>query len=154
MASFPHVHARNLEGAAIAVPNELGGDVNCIVVAFHREHQRLVNTWLPHLDAIAVSIPGFCYFEMPTISRRWAPARWFIDGGMTQAIPDRAARERTITVYTNVGPVVAALGLRDTSTIATVLVDRRGSIVWQCTGAYTADAGAALEQAVAASLAS
>ncbi len=152
MTSFPHLQARSLEGQWLTLPDEFAGDLNCVVIAFHRHHQRLVNTWLPHLEAVAAATPGVCFYEMPTISRRWLPARWFIDGGMVQAIADQAARERTVTVYDRVSPIVEALGLDGTATIATVLVDRRGDVLWQCSGVFTHDAGAALDQAIAAGL--
>ena len=154
MASFPNVRARNLEGRELLLPDELEGDLNCVVVAFQQRHQRLVDTWLPHLEAIARGNPGFNYFEMPTISRRWAPVRGFIDGGMARAIADKATRERTITVYANVAPIVTALGLTGADTITTVLVDRRGEIIWQANGAYADDAGVELEAAVRAATAS
>jgi hypothetical protein len=149
MPPFPHVHGRNLEGVGLTLPDQLEGDLNCIVVAFQQWQQRLVDSWLPHLASLAAAHPGFCYYEMPTISRRWAPVRGFIDGGMARAITDRATRERTITVYTDVGAVVTALGLAGTETISTVLVDRRGEVVWQSTGAYADATSESLLAAIA-----
>lgn len=149
MRIFPRVRARSLEGRELDVPDDLDGELRCIVVAFRREHQQLVDTWLAHLDSIATSNPAFRYYEMPTISRRWTPARRFIDGGMAMAIADRAARERTLTVYTNLEPIITALGLAGTDDIAIALVDAHGVVVWQATGAFTTAAGARLSQAVA-----
>jgi hypothetical protein len=149
MRRFPRVEARNLEGRNLVLPDELDGDVSCVVVAFHRQHQRLVDTWLPHLEQLATEHPGFRYYEMPTISARWRPARGFIDGGMATAIADRAARERTVTVYGDVRSVVTALDLPNTDDIAVVVVARDGEIVWQAAGPHDDAALVELRAAVA-----
>lgn len=149
MRRFPRVEARNLEGRNLIVPDELDGDLRCVVVAFHRQHQRLVDTWLPHLDQLATEHPGFRYYEMPTISGRWRPARSFIDGGMATAIADRGARERTVTVYGDVRQVVTALDLPDADDIAVVVVAASGEIIWQATGPYDVATLAELRAVVA-----
>lgn len=153
MSMFPTVQAKNLEGRTFTLPEDLEGELSCVVVAFHRQHQQLVDTWLPRIAELAEQHPELRYYEMPTISRRWATGRAFIDGGMAQAIADREARERTVTVYANVRPIVAALGLANTDTITTVLVDMRGEIVWQATGPMTEESARDLEAAVIAQLA-
>jgi len=68
---------------------------------------------------------------------------------MTVGIADREARARTLTSYTDVGHVQRALGLRDDTTIATVLTGRDGRITWMTTGAFTERAGADLRAALA-----
>lgn len=149
MRTFPTIQGRNLEGRDMLLPDELIGTLRCVVVAFQRQHQQLVDTWLPRLAELADAHPGFAWYEMPTISRRWSIARSFIDGGMAQAIADQGARERTITVYGSVSPIITALGLESAETIATVLVDAAGDIVWQATGPCTPQLAGALEVAVA-----
>ena len=61
-----------------------------------------------------------------------------------------AVRERTLTVYTNVAKVIAALQIRSPETITILLVDRSGQISWRSEGVYAADKGAGLTQALAA----
>jgi hypothetical protein len=76
--------------------------------------------------------------------------RPFIDGGMAMAIPSPAVRERTLTVYTNVANVIAALQIRSPETITILLVDRSGQISWRSEGVYATDKGTGLTQALAA----
>jgi len=59
-------------------------------------------------------------------------------------------RERTLTVYTNVAQRLAALQISSTETITILLVDRSGQISWRSEGAYDADKGAGIAQALAA----
>jgi len=146
---FPEIQARSLEREHYDLPAEFEGRRNVAVVAFRREQQQLVDTWLPFLLALEAEHDDLRVYEIPTISRRWAPARWFIDGGMAVGIADRQACARTLTSYTDVGHVQRALGLRDDTTIATVLTGRDGRITWMTTGAFTERAGADLRAALA-----
>jgi hypothetical protein len=145
---FPKVEARDLEGTRVVVPDDLAGDRNVLLVAFRREHQALVDSWVPWLEARAADDAGLRYYELPTIGIQWSPGRRVIDGGMASAIPDPAVRRRTLTIYTDVRRVTTALALETTRTIAVVLADRAGCVHWQGAGGFaetTADAlGAAL----------
>lgn len=134
--SFPEVEAHGLDGRIYRLPGDLDGDRNVLVVAFRRDQQRLVDQWLPSLLELERRGEGLRVYEVPTISSRWSPLRWFIDGGMSRGIGDPDARARTLTIYTEVGRVVAALGLADTGTIAILLVDRAGRITWRGGGEF------------------
>ncbi len=147
---FPRISARSLEREGYDLPADFDGRRNVAVVAFRREQQAMVDTWLPLLAELEAEHADLRVWEIPTISDRWALGRWFIDGGMATAIADRDARERTLTSYTDVGAVLDALGLPDTSVTATVLTDRSGEIAWMATGPCTEEAGAALRAALAA----
>ncbi len=145
---FPEIQARSLERERYDLPGEFEGRLNVAVVAFRREQQQLVDTWLPFLLALEADHDGLRVYEIPAISQRWTPARWFIDGGMAVGIGDRDACARTLTSYTDVGRVQRALGLRDDATIATVLTGRDGRITWMATGAFTDQAGDQLSAAL------
>jgi hypothetical protein len=133
---FPEIEARSLSGRTYRLPGDLEGDRNVLVVAFKRGQQETVNGWLPALLALEARVPGLRVYEVPTISGAWSPARWLIDGGMTRGIPDPDARARTLTSYTDVTRVLAALGLEGPGTISIVLVERSGRIVWQQCGRF------------------
>jgi len=146
---FPEIPARSLERERYDLPGDFEGRRNVAVVAFRREQQQLVDTWLPHLLAIEAEHADLRVYEIPVISQRWGPARWFIDGGMAVGIADREACARTLTSYTDVGLVRQALLLPDDSTIATVLTGRDGRITWMTTGAFAEPAGEELRAALA-----
>lgn len=145
---FPEVEARGLDGSRYALPDDLDADISILVVAFQRSQQQAVDSWLPSLLAIEERVPGTRVYEVPTISRTWSPLRWMIDGGMTRGISDPAARARTLTAYTDVDRVVAALGLEGTDEITIAVVARDGQIVKQITGDFDEAHLAALEAAL------
>lgn len=152
-ARFPPLQARNLNGRSLQLPAEFGGERNIALIAFRRWHQELVDSWFPCLERLLAKHPELRACELPMIGGVYTLARPFIDGGMAAAIPDPAVRERTLTVYTDVGRARAALGITSTETITLLLVDRQGQIFWRDQGGYSAERAAGLERALGAPIA-
>lgn len=134
---FPRVRARNLEGLDVDLPDAFAGERNVVAVAFRREHQKSVDTWVEWFEARSGSDPGLRFFEVPTIGRMWAPVRRFIDGGMAAAIREPIVLQRTFTIYGDVAEVTGPLDIPDRSTITVLLVDRGGRVLWRTTGGRT-----------------
>ena len=126
--SFPQLAARDLGGREVALPAGLPGERNVVLIAFRRDQQRLVDSWVPWLEQRAVIDPGLRFVELPAIGPQWEPGRPAIDGGMAAAIRDQAMRRRTLTVYTDVRRVTVPLAIDDRSTIWLCLVDRAGRV--------------------------
>ena len=134
--TFPTVEARSLEGRKLTLPADLEGELKLLAVAFHRHHQRDVDSWSEEFAAIEAeyAVPSY---EVPTISGRWGPARRFIDGGMAAAINDAKVRARTLTVYGDTSRMIDGLDLPDRDRIAVVLCDRSGGVNWLGRGPRT-----------------
>ena len=147
---FPPVRARDLEGRDVELPDAFAGERNVVVIAFRRQHQTLVDSWLPWFEEQAETDPGLRFYELPTIGRLWAPVRPFIDGGMAAAIRDPVILQRTFTIYGDVGRVTGPLGIRDRSTITVCALDGSGSVLGQGTGGFTVDLAEELGAALAA----
>jgi hypothetical protein len=148
LGRFPHVEGRNLEGDRFMLPGDFGGAINVVLVAFKREQQHDVDTWMPLLKRIAEGNPDLRVYELPTLGRRYRLMRSFIDGGMRAGIPDRAVRAATVTLYIDKAPFRRALGLRDEDRIYVLIVDREGRVHWRTEGAFDAKAGVDLESTV------
>ena len=130
MAYFPKIEAQNLNKEPITLPDDLRGNPALVLVAFKQRQQSNINTWLGMIPTIEEGIPGVRVIETPTISSlKWGWMSGFIDGGMRSGIPDQAARERTITLYINVGAFRKALGLGTTDLIYAVLLDAEGEVI-------------------------
>ena len=99
---FPRLDARDLEGRQRSLPDDFEGSSNLVVVAFRREQQAMVDSWIAWFEGIAAANPELRCYEIPVLATRWSPARGFIDGGMARAVREREARRRTLTVYTDV----------------------------------------------------
>ena len=145
---LPAVEARALDGTEYRLPSDLGGERNLIAVAFERNHQDDVDSWLGDFAALEDEHTGVMTYEMPTISRRFGPVRGVLDGKMAAAIPDPKTRARTITAYTDVKRVRDSLGLADTNQIAVIVCDRDGVISWLALGERSDEAAADLRAAL------
>jgi hypothetical protein len=146
---FPEIPARNLEGAGVDLPGGFVGDRNLVAIAFQRNHQGLVDSWVPWFEAQAAVDPGLRFYELPTIGRIWAPVRNFIDGGMAAAIREPAILQRTLTIYGDVNRLTKPLGIEDRSTIALLLVDGSGHVLWRGCGGFAAPLAHDLEAVLA-----
>ncbi|MFN8027020.1 MAG: hypothetical protein U0W40_11895 [Acidimicrobiia bacterium] len=147
--TFPPLRARDLEGLDVQLPDAFTGARNIVVVAFQRDHQDLVDSWVPWFEEQATTDPDLRFYELPTIGRIWAPVRRFIDGGMAAAIRDPVVLQRTFTIYGDVSLVTGPLGIEDRSTITVLALDRQGSVlgrgVGRCTTTLATELGAALD---------
>lgn len=145
---FPHLEGRDLQRRAVTLPDAFDGERNVVIVAFRREHQALVDSWVPWLEARAGLDPGLRFYEVPAIGTQWSPARAFIDGGMATAIGDPVVLRRTITVYTDVRRVTDGLGIDRTDTVWLFLVDATGAVRWRGRGAFETDTAEELAAAI------
>lgn len=145
---LPEIDVRSLEGERLTLPHDLEGERNLLAVAFRREQQADVDTWVPEFISLEQGDPKLVAYEIPVISRRWGPFRPMIDGGMTAAIPDPKTRAHTLTTYTDVGRVTRALEVEDTDQIVVALVDREGQIEWLHLGERTDQAVDSLRSAL------
>jgi hypothetical protein len=143
-AHFPSVQASNLEKRNFNLPADFEGERNLLLVAFEREQQKDVDTWLREMKRFEELDPGFHYYELPTIQSPGAFMRWFIDTGMRRGIPDRKARERTITLYLEKKPFLDALLITDQKKIYAFLVDREGNVLWRSEGVFDEAKGTSL----------
>ena len=145
---FPEIAGRTLQGEDVTLPHAFAGARNVVIVAFEQRHQAAVDSWVPWLEAQAGDHPGLRFYELPTIARRWAPFRPFIDGGMARAIQVPEILERTITVYGDRRAVTGPLGIDDLSEISVFLVDADGTVRWRGTGSFDPDVAEELVAAI------
>ena len=146
--AFPKLTASTLAGTPLRLPQDFVGDRNLLFIAFQREQQQNVDTWLREMKRFA-GFPGFKYYELPTIDRLNPLARWFIDRGMRRGIPDREARSRTVTLYLDKPSFRKALNLPDESRIYAVLIDRTGRVIWRAEGDFDEAKASSLQKALA-----
>ena len=133
-------------------PRDFQGDLNLLFVPFLQEQQTVVNTWLPFAEEVESSTPGLVYYELPTIQSMPMVSRTFINEGMRAGIPDPKARQRTITLYIDLDKFMAATEIDGRNDVHTMLVNRRGDILWRTTGVYDAEKGEAVQRAVEANM--
>lgn len=143
MMLFPAFDVRSLQGVDKRLPGDLPAERTLLLLAFHQWHQRQVDAWIARaedagyatdLTAQTGAIPRFAVIEVPCISRRWGPARRFIDGGMTAGIRIPVVLARTWTAYTDVGRVQRALGIANSDQIWAGVIAHGGEVLTHAYG--------------------
>jgi hypothetical protein len=136
---FPQVSGYNLMREEFNFPEDFLGDYNLVIIPFQQIQQRDVNTWLPAAQELERTIPGFIYYELPTIYQLPTLSRTFINEGMRAGIPDQTARERTITFYLDKEVFKKALDITTEDKIQIFLVDKQGTILWREEGLFSSE---------------
>jgi hypothetical protein len=149
-ARFPQLKASNLESREFNLPQDFAGERNLVLIAFQREQQAQLDTWLKEMKRFQEVDPGFQYYELPTIEKMNSFMRWFIDSGMRRGIPDKNARARTITLYIDKKPFLESLQLPSEKTVYALLVDRSGTVLWRAEGTFDEAKGENLRKALQA----
>jgi len=147
--AFPQVEGANLERRPFVLPRDIERELAIVLVAFQREQQAAVDTWLPVARAIAERNPRVCVYELPVIRRMNWLSRFMLDSAMRRGIPDLYARQHTITLYLDKQEFRSAVGIESEDQIEVMLVDRTGRVLWRRAGLCDAEGQAALERAVA-----
>ncbi len=148
LGRFPLVESSNLEGERFALPAGFKGELNVVFVAFKREQQSDVDSWMPFLKSVAATRADLSTYEIPVLGRGYRLMRPFIDGGMRRGIPDATVRAATITLYIDKTPFREALRLPDEDRIYVLLVDKQGGVHWRTDGRFTDRAGAELARRI------
>ena len=146
--TFPKISSSNLEGQKFELPQDFKGKLNIVIIAFQREQQDLVDEWLPFLDDLARRNPDIAFYELPTLNISYILVRRVIDEGMRAGIPDKNARERTITLYLNKKIFRKELDIPDEKTIYVLLINKKGKVIWRTQGSFTIEKSIDLENAV------
>jgi hypothetical protein len=145
---FPQVAAVDLAKRPVTLPRDFLGQRNLVLIAFQRQQQKDVDTWLKHLKQFEDADPALRCYELPVIARVNPVARWFIENGMRGGISSQQQREHTITLYLDKGPFRAALGIADENQIHVLLLDRDGSILWRAEGIFDEKKAISLKEAL------
>ena len=150
---FPALESETLEKQVVQLPQDFRGERNLLLIAFEREQQKDIDTWLTQMKRYEDIDKEFRYYEIPTIEKMNRFMRWFINTGMRRGIPEKKARERTITLYIDKEPFKKSIKITDEKKIYAVVVNRSGTVLWRATGPYDEVAGKSLQAFLETSLA-
>jgi hypothetical protein len=129
---FPNVTADSLAGTKESIPETCRGKVTLITVAFLRESQGQLDSWLNPFYEKFGKRDGFMFYEIPMISSGYKFMKFIIDGGMRGGIP-QFKHKNVVTMYGDVEKYLTALHLDPRYGYA-FLLDRDGVIRFQAQG--------------------
>jgi hypothetical protein len=132
---FPNVTADSLAGTKESIPESCRGKVKLVAVAFLRESQSQLDSWLNPFYEKFGKRDGFMFYEIPMISSGYKFMKFVIDGGMRGGIPS-FKHKHVVTMYGDVEKYLTALHLDPRYGYA-FLLDREGIIAFQAQGSAT-----------------
>jgi ATP10 protein len=145
---FPNVRGKNLLKRELNLPQDFNGDLNLVFIAFKRNQQPAIDTWIPEVKKLLSKFPKTRYYEVPTIKKFPGFVQSFINGGMRRGIPDQDSREATVTLYLDKKNFLGTLGITDEKKIYVVLVDRKGKIFGKWEDKFSAEKLAEIEKEI------
>jgi hypothetical protein len=141
---FPTISTEALDRSKVVLPDSASGSVTFVYLAFRRQDQGQISTWLEPLEREFGGRPGFRFYEIPMMgtSIRGA-ARGFINSAMATVIP-RDKRRWFAPYYGDFRPIATELGITDRTRIHLFLLDQAGLVRFRFSGPATAVSLAAL----------
>ena len=134
---FPAVRAKTLAGQETTVPDDAAGKVVLVCVAFLRESQSQLDSWLNPFYEKFGSREDIMFYEVPMISGGYKFMKMIIDGGMRGGLPE-FKHKHVVTMYGDVESYQKALEIDPRNGYA-FLLDRGGIIRWQDQGFSNAE---------------
>lgn len=133
---FPTLSAKTLAGTEITYPDDIKGKVSLILIAFERNTQRVLDSWINPFQKEFQTESGVQFFEIPMLKRRWIIMSPIIDGGMRSGIPEEKHGNVT-TFYGDIDKYCEKLLIEDKSDGYVFLLDKTGRIQWYNRGLAT-----------------
>ena len=127
---FPIIRARTLSKKQVVFPDNTEGFITLILIAFRRQAQAMIDSWLEPYEKEFREIQDFTFYEIPMIGGMWA--RMFssaIDGGMRSGIPSQK-HGNVATYYGSIEKYRQILAMDDINLGYVFLLDKNGIIRW------------------------
>ncbi len=134
---IPEVEGVKLNRQRCKLPQGLEGDLNVLIVCFSCDQQNLVDEWIAKVAAKERPSEELRCYEAILIDPTPAFIQSTITNGMRDGITDEAARDRTITFFTNKKRFLGTLGLKGEKVVHVLLVNDKGIVKWKCSGSPT-----------------
>lgn len=147
-ARFPAVTGEAVDGTPFAA-GDLAGLRTIAFAGFGIEHRAEVESWVPFLDPLLRSRPDLRGRLFAVLRPKPKVVRAMLLAALRKAVRAREQRASTIVLFTDVDAFCAALGIADHTHLAVFLLDEGGRVVWRGSGAYSAELGASLTDALA-----
>jgi len=134
-AVFPQVSAADLDGKAYDLPRDFTYRYNILVFGFAHEQKEMVKAWLLPLNKVKAMHSDITIYRIPVIDPSNFALRTVIRNGMRSKAEDEA-RKQTLTLFVDRQSFADSLGIKGIDTVAVVVTDREGHLIWQQSGEF------------------
>jgi hypothetical protein len=127
---FPEIPAETLSRKKVIFPHHTRGKFAFLLIAFRRQTQGEVDSWLNPFVHDFAGNKEITFFEIPMISGNWKWMSGWIDSGMRSGVPDEK-HDHVATYYGPLRKYFDYLDIRDPRTVYVFLLDKEGRIIWR-----------------------
>lgn len=145
---FPEVSGKNLKRKKLTFPAGFPARYTVVLMAFYRQQQADIDTWMPFASQIEKEYEDLAYVEFPVVYKMGPLGQFMLNEGMRAGIPDPKARERTITLYVDKANFLGQMGISSQEEIQVLLVETGGNILFRQSGRFTPEKGQSLVDAL------
>jgi hypothetical protein len=132
--TLPEINAEDLNGKPYSLPQGLPAQKTLLLIAYKREQQEDINTWISGLNLKTASTP---WLELPVLEDYGSWFKWFVDNGMRKGIKSEFDRAKVVTVYTSKESFNNSMGINTEESIHAAVVDRNGNVITLESGRFT-----------------
>ncbi|MFP4620693.1 MAG: hypothetical protein ACLFM7_05245 [Bacteroidales bacterium] len=132
-SKFPAIEAETLSGEKITFPDVTKGKYAFILIAFKRQTQGEVDSWLDPFIKEFGKRKSVTFYEIPMISKNWKWMSGWIDAGMRAGVP-KAKHDHVATYYGPLSKYFSHFNVEDTGTVYVFLLDKNGNIIYKTSG--------------------
>ena len=144
---FPVIKAETLSQEKIVFPEITKGKTALILIAFKRQTQGQVDSWLdPFIEEFGDN-ELVTFYEIPMISNSWKWMSSWIDSGMRAGVP-AYKHDHVATYYGPLSEYFEYFDVQDKRLCYVFLLDENGKIIWRNQDAATRESYNELSQLV------
>jgi len=132
-SKFLAIEAETLSGEKITFPDVTKGKYAFILIAFKRQTQGEVDSWLDPFIQEFGEHPSVTFYEIPMISKNWKWMSGWIDAGMRAGVP-KNKHDHVATYYGPLGKYFDHFDVNDPQTVYVFLLDKKGNIIFNTSG--------------------
>jgi hypothetical protein len=145
--TFPPVTSYSLDKQKVAIPAELEGQIDLLLISFKEEQQNDIESWMPTAQALQHSNFQFRYYELPVAEKENFIFRWWESSSMRSDQSDPETWHWIIPLWLDRRKFLADLDIPNDKQVIALLVDRQGHVLWRASGPMTQDKRASLMSA-------
>lgn len=130
---FPRIEAKTLSGKKIVFPDAAKGNYAFMLIAFKRQTQGEVDSWLDPFIKEFGNRDSVTFYEIPMISNNWKWMSGWIDAGMRAGVPG-SKHDHVATYYGPLKKYFDYFQVDDPGTVYVYLLDKKGNIIFHTSG--------------------
>ena len=143
--SLPVIAAEALDKTPLSLPSGLEGRQNLLLLSWARDQASQVESWTAVAQALQHADFDFRVYRMLVSAPENALFRWWDNASLRAGETDPELLHWDVPIYTDEAALRRSLGLdAKEHSIAAILVDRSGKVLWKALGPSTAAARSSL----------